>query len=78
MSRIRTHNFKLVSGITFIRYVHIQKTGKPNNVKVFVSKKTNQEGNTMVKRTNTLYKNGRSSNMDPIKNRGEPMYTGRV
>ena len=78
MSRIRTHNFSLVSGINFIRYVHIQKIGKPNNVKVFVSKKTNQEGNTMVKRTNTLYKNGSSSNMDPIKNRGEPMYTGRV
>jgi len=29
---------ELVSGIAFITYVHSQKIGKPNNLKVFGSK----------------------------------------
>ena len=42
-----------LSGITFIRYPHGQKIGKPNNLTVFGSKKTKgpkQENQLMLSR----------------------------
>ena len=39
-----------VSGLTFIRYVQNQKIGKPNNLKIFESKKNQKRLNRIAKK----------------------------
>jgi hypothetical protein len=49
------YSTRRVSGITFIRDVHIQQIGKPNNLKVFESNKTKRFQTGYQQSSNVTY-----------------------